>query len=1585
MKTRFEIFSIILLISFAHFTYAGGVVISTNPMVETEFSEDMSEYSDLYSQNNQMVVVDFDFSLDFSNTYYTESYLNSDTANSSTTPSTIDPVSTVSGNMYHDETDIIIKGRGGLNIVFTRTYNSLQGNNERQDDNMNVLGERWTHSYNMRLLSNDFGQFPEYSNTAAPENTNSTTSSITYLNERGGEINYLVKDVVEAPATVPSYAISPPPGHFDTLAINTPSTGMATLTFRNGNQYIFESYGSQSDFKIPGTTARLKYIKDPYGNQITLTYNGSGKLVNINDNLSISGRSGLVLAYNANNKLASVTDWTTAYAGNKRIWSYGYESYAGGSKQRLTSMTNPLDDTITYSYIDQANTLLKTFTHPEDRNGKKKTMTFAYYNNDKAFDYVDTLGQREILDYDLYRKRTRITHPRGTVTEHHYNNKGALEKLRNPDGGYLLFENNQDGLRYAKTNAIGYETKYSYHTGEYLTGIASNTGGKITREQDALGNNTDYSYSTYYGQIKTVVNKNGSVIINEYYQVTNIANGALAGKLKETRIKLLGTHINVVLTSATYYADGNLKQQITHLSIDDPTKKRVTDYYYKDDGLNVDYTETYALATGPTGENIKVEYQFDDLGRKTFQTTYRKTSATDPALLTLTTEWRYDKLGRVIVMVDPADNKIYTDYDANGQVTTVKRHVSHPVNVGQYIERLISSREYDAADRLTKETNVFNKSASFEYDAAGNITKTTDANNHSHGIEYDAANRPLSVTNANGYKLTKKYDLAGNLIAQTNAKGETVQFKYDALKRLTEVTSPDGRSSQNVYDAMGQVLHVKNANLVANASHYKNVNGYTLSNSYDELGRLLTTTDAANQTTRFEYDLAGNTTAIINALAQKSEFVFDELGRLVEEKDPLAHSPVDLSTSYTHDELGNVLTRTDRNGETTRFTYDILNRLVKAEYLADGTEENFIYDHFGDLVEVNNQNVSYVYTYDDAHRLKTKTDSRLGKTLEWTYDDVGNVRTKTDYEGNVTTYTYDSSNRLVAAQNPNFLQASYFYDGAGRLINRTLSNGSIANYQYDQDGRLSKLSNKNQKGELIFSQDFTYDEIGNITQLIRNDSFGTETVGYTYDALYRLENVDSSNDAHDITYTYDAIGNRLKKIAGGFTNRYCYDDNNRLLKVVRGTVSPACTDYPINSYEYDNNGSRTVKRGTGSWIIEAYTYDQKRRISSIADGASVAIADFQYDPSNYRISKQSASIFNKYLLEGEHLEATYDGNNADQLKNEYFRGPVVDEIINGYEIDGTGKKQNQTFYHDHLNSIAAIGDHKGGTLQSTAYGPFGEVVQQSGTANNDMQYTGREADQSTGLYYYRARYYDPEVGRFITEDPLGFGAGINFYAYVANNPLASNDPSGELPNLMYSLAGGAIGFVAGGIGGYYGSDENWDGFWLGAGIGATTGLIAPWASHAAGVAAGGGMVGTAASVTTDFAFSISSTFITNGQISEMNGGDFLDQKYLDVFLSPLGGAFSKGGRLGAQGLIAESVASGVYKNTKSEVLGYFAAVTTTGVAEYGFQNSINLAGDGIYSSMSGPQSNVTSENNPQHYASEVTFSLDITHYVWDKP
>ncbi len=295
------------------------------------------------------------------------------------------------------------------------------------------------------------------------------------------------------------------------------------------------------------------------------------------------------------------------------------------------------------------------------------------------------------------------------------------------------------------------------------------------------------------------------------------------------------------------------------------------------------------------------------------------------------------------------------------------------------------------------------------------------------------------------------------------------------------------------------------------------------------------------------------------------------------------------------------------------------------------------------------------------------------------------------------------------------------------------------------------------------------DRLGNITS--QTDASGTTT--FTYNALYRLTNADYPGTANDQSFTYDKVGNRKTMTKNAVTVAYVYDTGNRLKELHQNTTGGAL----LNSYVYDDDGNMWQKKNSSGAIIQAISYDAKGRAVTIYTSGFGTATQLTYDPYDYRIAKDDSTGSRTYLLEGEHVEAMLSGNNWMAM---YLRGTVIDEIVNSYMFDTNGKWVNYTFHHDNLQSVLGLSGHEGTVLQTISYGPFGEKITVTGNANNNnLHYTGREEDPDTALYNYRARIYDPAIGRFITEDPKGFAAGVNFYAYVGNNPINYNDPYGQ--------------------------------------------------------------------------------------------------------------------------------------------------------------------------------------------------------------
>lgn len=367
-------------------------------------------------------------------------------------------------------------------------------------------------------------------------------------------------------------------------------------------------------------------------------------------------------------------------------------------------------------------------------------------------------------------------------------------------------------------------------------------------------------------------------------------------------------------------------------------------------------------------------------------------------------------------------------------------------------------------------------------------------------------------------------------------------------------------------------------------------------------------------------------------------------------------------------------------------------------------------------------------------------------------------------------------------RNPDYTQVDYQYDPSGRLLSRVTANGARLTQTFDANGWLAQLNQFDAANASISSTSYARDRVGNI--LTQVDAGGTTT--FTQDALYRLKTADYPGAANDELFTYDKVGNRKTHTKGSLTanasTRYHNHaaGSNRVQDIRIGSVSGTVE----SGFTHDFEGRLTSQTGVGA---KALTWDAKGRVKTV--GAESYI----YDPMDYRIGRSGGSLGNRsYYLEGEHLESEYSG---ETLQARYFRGSTVDELVAAWMLDTDGKTKPFLFHHDQVSSTTALSGHNGGTTQSVKYAAFGTIQSNAGTSPNRLKYTGRE-DDGTGLMYYRARYYDPVLGRFISEDPKGFEAGINFFAYVANNPVNANDPSGFDTNCMGASCTFSVGRIS---------------------------------------------------------------------------------------------------------------------------------------------------------------------------------------------
>jgi len=677
---------------------------------------------------------------------------------------------------------------------------------------------------------------------------------------------------------------------------------------------------------------------------------------------------------------------------------------------------------------------------------------------------------------------------------------------------------------------------------------------------------------------------------------------------------------------------------------------------------------------------------------------------------TVTTSYTYNSLGEVLTMTDPLGNVTTNTYDAKGNlltVTTPKPDANTAASVTQF--------GYDLKGELTTITDPLNNVTTLAYTSTGLIQSITDAQNHVTSYTYDARGNRTSV------------------IDPINGSTHPTTFSYDIMNRLTGVTYPDNSSVSFGYDTRGRRTSVTDQN------------NRTTNYVYDDADRLTSVTDATNHVTTYNYDTESNLTSITDANNNTTSFTYDANGRVTK-----TTFPSTLYETYGYDAVGNLTSKTDRKTQTIQYVYDAINRLTQKTY-PDSTNLDYVYDLAGKIKQVTDPTGTYSFAYDNMGRLIGTTTQYTFLpsspfTNAYTYDAASNRKSLTAPDGSITTYGYDTLNRLNGMANSWAGSFGFSYDALSRRTQLTRPNGINTNYAYDSVSHL--LSVLHQSGSTTLDgASYIYDNAGNRTS--KTNYLNNVTEGYTYDLIYQLTQVTQGSSTTE-SYTYDAVGNRL---SSSNVPTYNYNLSNQLTSNSNG------------SYTYDANGN-TLTDPSG----KSYTWDfENRLVQAVVPGTGTTT--FKYDPFGRRIQKSGPLGTTNYLYDGGSTLEEMDS--AGNLLADYAQGSGVDEPLaelrsgaeSYYELDGLG-------------TVTSLTGSSGSISNSYTYDSFGNTTATSGSVLNPYRYTARDYDAETGLQYSRARYYSSDLGRFLSEDPIKFEGGPSFFVYVGNHPSSFSDPTG---------------------------------------------------------------------------------------------------------------------------------------------------------------------------------------------------------------
>ncbi|MFH0790210.1 MAG: LamG-like jellyroll fold domain-containing protein [Candidatus Omnitrophota bacterium] len=712
-----------------------------------------------------------------------------------------------------------------------------------------------------------------------------------------------------------------------------------------------------------------------------------------------------------------------------------------------------------------------------------------------------------------------------------------------------------------------------------------------------------------------------------------------------------------------------------------------------------------------------------------------------------TVSFHRNKKGEVFNFQYSRLNGYAETWNEEGYYRKVFYNENHDVTRVTTREKTVELKTYDSQHNITSFTDANGWTTNFTYDANRNLTSKTNALGETWRYEYHPVfNKPAKIIDPKDNQIQFEYDSCGNLIKITDALGNITTSTYDAYGNLIKLTDAKGFTQENIYDSLGlNLIEAKDKN--ANRATYR----------YDDAGNLIAETDPAYNTTAYEYNRYNQKTKITDALDNVTKFEYDSnrfLTKIIEPNYAVTQNiydtvrdmvtgakiaktidPLGYEELYDYDKLGNIISKTDKNENTTYFAYDEMNRLIETTDPFQNTLRN-TYDGNGNLVSITDKRENTTtFTYDAANRKTSVIDPNENKT-GFEYDKSGNLTKETNALGVVTKYEYDKLNRLtrkiVGEGLSNARVFSFEYNELGRLIKTTDPLGNWTSFEYDPNGNKTKETVYDSAANKLSETAYFYDSRSLLIKKI--DPLGN-IWQFEYDKLKR-KTAEIDPLENRIEYAYDKAGN-LRAVKDQLENITAFSYNLRKEKITQ-------TDALGNTkqFYYDFNGNLiSVTDEQGNTIL--YSYDSLNRKIAETDALDNTIT-IDYD-ENSNIVRKTDALGSSYRYE-------YDKNNL--LVTKFY--PLEYGTI---------------FQYDVLNRLIKTFDSRGIPTFSE-YDSFGQVI---------------KITQAAGCFFEQATTnfeYDANGNKIKEINALG---AVTTYEYDGRNLLIKKTLIGELglENIVY--------------------------------------------------------------------------------------------------------------------------------------------------------------------------------------------------------
>ncbi len=727
-----------------------------------------------------------------------------------------------------------------------------------------------------------------------------------------------------------------------------------------------------------------------------------------------------------------------------------------------------------------------------------------------------------------------------------------------------------------------------------------------------------------------------------------------------------------------------------------------------------------------------------------------------------TIQYHYNELGQIIGETDPTGAETRYERNALGAVTktTKPSGATHDIRYDEFGRILqktnangaLTTMAYNETGDPTHFTDQLGRVWRRIYNDSRQVVATVDPCGNRSTIEYNEQGLPAKLTRADGTTMVLAWNARGELVREVYPDRQTIDYDYDDLGRVVAMQHGDALTRYS-YDAVGRLTCVTYPDGTAKTFGYHSND--LINRIVDENGNVtrLEYADGLNQITKrinadgsvvcYEYDRERNMTALVNERGERHQIIYDANERVIQEIGfdgrtqyydydadgfLVSHREDGFVTTFERDAVGALLRKVSRdaNGgapDVTEYAYDAAGKLIKADN--DHRRLRFIYDPLGRMIEEWQDNYVSSHTFDAVgNRLDFKLPT--GPTLRYQNDAAGT---------RIGTWLDD---RLLALSE---------YDGNGRERVRQLGNQLEEHNDFDINGRLQRIQVFNRRGK----------DAGPVSQR-----------RYAYDPAGALTEVDDQMRGKS-RFQYDPR-KQLKQVLGNVEQQFYFDPTGNPIDpaVAEPVVGNRIRAFKGKRYQYDSRGNLTERHDPAQQERLQFTYgpdNQLRRVER--DGL---VTEYAYDALGRRVSKRKGQRVTAFLWDQHAMIAeSQDGGHWKTFVYEQ-NGETPLAMIDGDRF---------YYYHnDHLGTPQELTDDDGNCVWAAQYLAYGGVhrylVEQ---VDNPLRFPGQYYDDETGLHYNRYRYYDPELGRFIHQDPLSLLGGMNAYAY-APNPVNWTDPLG---------------------------------------------------------------------------------------------------------------------------------------------------------------------------------------------------------------